>query len=140
MVHEKKIRITKKYNPEVGAIYKFSAISVLMLLLTGGFGQPRVIRGTVYSKDGNKAAGVLVTAHKSKGKYFTSFDGFYEIDANIKSKWIKFTFPDNRVEKLDIGEITRDVIDFGEDTQLNKSDSSGRDCSEKDIRMDKLNY
>ena len=118
----------------MGAIHKLLAILVFMLLISGGFCQPRVIHGTVYSKEGKKAAGVMVTAHKSKGKYFTSFDGFYEINANIKSKWIKFTFQD-REEKLDIVGITRDVIDFGEDPEWNKSDTISRKESEKDAKI-----
>jgi hypothetical protein len=114
-------------------IYKFLAMLVLLLLTINGFCQPRVIKGTVYNKEGKKAAGVMVTADKSKGKYFTSFDGFYEISANIKSKWIKFTFPD-RVEKLNIVGITRDVIDFGEDREWNKSDTTQRNKADKDVR------
>jgi hypothetical protein len=103
-------------------VYKSWGILALMFIMTIGSGQPRVIKGTVYSKDGKKVAGVIVTAHKSKEKYYTSFDGFYEINANIKSKWIKFTFPD-RVEKLNIEGINRDVIDFGEDGPRIKPDT-----------------
>jgi hypothetical protein len=121
----------------MGSIDKFLAMLVLMLLATGGFGKQRVIKGTVYSKDGKKAAGIMVTADRSKGKYFTSFDGYYEITANIKSKWIKFTFPD-RVEKISIEGITRDVIDFGEDPQWNKSDTTRRNEIVKDSEMNKL--
>jgi len=100
-------------------------VLALMFIVLEVFGQPRVIKGTVYMKDGKKAAGVIVTADKSKGKYFTSFDGLYEINANIKSKWIKFTFPD-RVEKLNIEGITRDVIDFGTGTERIKSEEALR--------------
>jgi hypothetical protein len=107
------------------AFYKSLAILALVLLTTLGFGQPRVIKGTVYNKNGKRAAGVIVTADKSKGKYFTSFDGIYEINANIKSKWLKFTFPD-REEKLNIVGITRDVIDFGNNIEENKSDTIRR--------------
>jgi hypothetical protein len=107
------------------AAYKLLVILLLMLIFSGGYSQPRVIKGTVYTKEGKKAAGVIVTADKSKGKYFTSFDGVYEINANIKSKWIKFTFPD-RVEKLNIEGITRDVIDYGADIQRIKSDKALR--------------
>lgn len=113
--------------------YKFLALMVLILSIIDGFGKPRVIKGTVYTNEGKKAAGVMVTADKSKGKYFTSFDGFYEISANIKSKWIKFTFPD-RVEKMNIVGITRDVIDFGEDRELNKSDKTQRNEVDKDVK------
>ncbi len=94
----------------------------LVLFTATAFAQPRVIKGTVYSKNGEKTAGVIVTADKSKDKYYTSFDGFYQINASIKSKWIKFTFPD-RVEKINIVGIKRDVIDFGEDPSWNKPDT-----------------
>ena len=92
--------------------YKLLALLIVMIIAAEGICQPRVIKGTVYTREGKRAAGVIVTADKSKGKYFTSFDGMYEINANIKSKWIKFTFPDKE-EKLNIEGITRDVIDFG---------------------------
>jgi hypothetical protein len=117
----------------MASIYKFLAILVLMFLITGGFGKPRVIKGTVYTNEGKKAAGVIVTADKSKGKYFTSFDGFYEISVNNKSKWIKFTFPD-RVEKLNIVGITRDVIDYGKDIEWNKSDTTPGNEIDKDFK------
>jgi hypothetical protein len=102
------------------AHYKLLVILVVMIIASEGICQPRVIKGTVYTRDGKKAAGVIVTADKSKGKYFTSFDGMYEINANIKSKWIKFTFPDKE-EKLNIEGITRDVIDFGKSIQEKNS-------------------
>lgn len=107
-----------------------------MFLITGAFGQPRVIKGTVYTKEGKRAAGVMVTAHKSNAKYFTSFDGIYEIKANIKSKWIKFTFPD-RVETLSIEGITRDVIDFG-NIEGNKPDTIRRNEIDKKVKISKI--
>lgn len=106
-------------------VYKAWVIIVFLFMTTLVSGQPRVIKGTVYSKEGKKVAGVIVTAHKSKGKYYTSFDGYYEINANIKSKWIKFTFPD-RVEKLNIEGISRDVIDFRENSKWTKPDTIKR--------------
>ena len=106
-------------------IFTLCEIMILICIATVGSCQPRLIKGTVYSKEGKKVAGVIVTAHKSKDKYFTSFDGYYKINANIKSKWIKFTFPD-RVEKLNIEGITRDVIDFGENPDWKKSDTIKR--------------
>ena len=114
----------------IAIIYRSLAILVLMLLLTGGFGQPRIIKGTVYAKDGKRVAGVMVTADKSKGKYFTSFDGMYEINAKIKSKWLKFTFPD-REEKMNIEGITRDVIDFGNNIEWNKPDTTRKNEVDK---------
>jgi len=117
----------------MSALYKSLTILVLVLLVTGGFGQPRVIKGTVYNKDGKKAAGVIVTADKSRGKYFTSFDGKYEISTNIKSKWLKFTFAD-RIEKFNIEGITRDVIDFGSNINRNKSDTIRRNEIDKKLK------
>jgi len=121
----------------MSAIFKSWGILALMFIMIIGSGQPRVIKGTVYSKDGKKAAGIIVTAHKSKEKYYTSFDGFYEINVNIKSKWIKFTFPD-RVEKLNLEGITRDVIDLGEDPAWKKSDTIRRNETDKETKSNKF--
>jgi tetratricopeptide (TPR) repeat protein len=70
----------------------------------------KAISGTVY-RDGKPAAGVEVTAHKSKDSFFTSFDGKYEIQISAKSKYLKFTFPDTEA-KHDLEGNTKDVIDF----------------------------
>lgn len=70
---------------------------------------PRVLKGTVYHS-GKPASGVLVTVHKSRATYFTSFDGKYELKADTKSKWIKFTFNDQST-KLDIDPNGSDYID-----------------------------
>ncbi|NQU54462.1 MAG: hypothetical protein HQ522_18210 [Bacteroidetes bacterium] len=63
--------------------------SVFMVAVTAAMAQ-RVIKGTVYM-DGELAAGVTVEAHKG-GLMMTSFDGLYEVEADAKTKWIKFTF------------------------------------------------
>ena len=76
----------------------------------------RTITGTVY-KDGEPAAGVTVDAHKASETFMTSFDGKYTVDADEKSKYIKFTFIDD-TRKLDIEGDTRDVIDFSFDGEL----------------------
>jgi hypothetical protein len=39
--------------------YKSLVTLVLMFIGTIGFGQPRLSKGTVYSKEGNKVAGVM---------------------------------------------------------------------------------
>ncbi len=72
---------------------------------------PRIIKGTVY-REGKPAAGVKVTAHKCKRSYFTSFDGKYELKADMDSKWIKFAFEDKE-EKLEINANSGDIIDWG---------------------------
>ena len=72
---------------------------------------PRIIKGVVY-RDGKPASGVRVTAHKARHGYFTSFDGKYELKADMKSKWIKFTFIDKE-ETIDLNANSGDIIDFG---------------------------
>ncbi|MEI7420945.1 MAG: hypothetical protein WCK18_02580 [Prolixibacteraceae bacterium] len=93
----------------------FKPYQLLFLLLTFGFlsiaAHPRIIKGTVY-RDGKPASGVQVSAHKAKRDYFTSFDGKYELKADMKSKWIKFTFND-KVEIINLDANSGDVIDFG---------------------------
>lgn len=69
----------------------------------------RVIKGTVYM-DGELAAGITVEAHKG-GSMMTSFDGLYEIEADAKTKWIKFTFIDES-KKLEIADKSGDTFDF----------------------------
>ncbi|MCF6357775.1 MAG: hypothetical protein L3J54_08200, partial [Draconibacterium sp.] len=69
----------------------------------------RVIKGTVYM-DGKLAAGITVEAHKG-GSMMTSFDGKYEIEADAKTKWIKFTFIDE-VKKLEIAGKPGDTFDY----------------------------
>ncbi len=76
----------------------------------------RVIKGTVY-RDGKIAAGVTIEAHKSSDTYMTSFDGKYEIKADAKSKYIKFTFIDD-ARKLDIEGNSSNVIDFSFDGKI----------------------
>ena len=101
----------------------FSALVLFLMLFNSECScKPRVIKGTVFTKEGKKASGVIVTAHRSKAKYYTSFDGTYEITASVKSKWLNFKFPDKN-ERLNIEDIKRDVINFGTDQQMNRSDS-----------------
>ncbi|MGQ8335962.1 tetratricopeptide repeat protein [Sunxiuqinia sp. A32] len=85
----------------------------------------RVIKGTVY-REGKPAAGVTVEAHKSSATFMTSFDGKYEIEADAKSKYLKFTFIDDS-RKLDIEGNSSNQIDFSFDGKLPtaKAESSG---------------
>ncbi|KOH42858.1 tetratricopeptide repeat protein [Sunxiuqinia dokdonensis] len=76
----------------------------------------RVVKGTVY-RGGEPAAGVTVEAHKSSGTFMTSFDGKYEIEVSDKSKYIEFTFIDDR-RKLDIEGNNSNVIDFSFDGEI----------------------
>jgi len=76
----------------------------------------RIIKGTVY-REGKPAAGVTVEAHRSSETKLTGFDGKYEIKADPKSKYLRFTFIDDS-RKLDIEGNTSDVIDFSFDGTL----------------------
>ena len=75
------------------AILRISLLiaAVVMVGITTAQAQ-RVIKGTVYM-DGEPAAGITVEAHKG-GEMMTSFDGKYEVEADEKSKYIRFTFID----------------------------------------------
>lgn len=94
----------------------------LLIVAAPGYSKPRIIKGTVYGKNGKEARGVVVTAHKSRDRYYTSFDGSYEIKAKSTSKWLSFKFPDEEV-KISIEGIERDVIDFKFQGQKQKSDT-----------------
>ncbi len=82
--------------------------SIVMIGVTVAQAQ-RVIKGTVYM-DGEPAAGITVEAHKG-GSMMTSFDGKYEVEADAKTKYIRFTFIDES-KKLDIEEKSGDVFDY----------------------------
>jgi len=99
----------------------------------------RVIKGTVYM-DGKPGAGITVEAHKG-GNMMTSFDGKYEIEADAKTKYIKFTFIDES-KKLDIEGKSGDVFDFAFSGEIpsaggsdNKGASGGVDLSSLDELM-----
>ncbi len=76
----------------------------------------RVVKGTVY-RGGEPAAGVNVEAHRSSDTFMTSFDGKYEIEVSDKTKYIEFTFIDDR-RKLDIEGNNSNVIDFSFDGEI----------------------
>lgn len=80
----------------------------------------RVLKGTVYM-DGKPAAGITVEAHKG-GTMMTSFDGKYEVEADAKTKWIKFTFIDDK-KTLDIEDKTGDVFDYAFTGELPSGDA-----------------
>lgn len=93
--------------------YKSLLVIILMCIfgITGVMAQPRVIKGTVYNPDGKPASGITVTANRSKDKFFTSFDGTYQLTIDAKSKYLKFKFPDQE-DKLDIEGNTSKVINY----------------------------
>lgn len=71
----------------------------------------RVIKGTVYM-EGEPASGVTVEAHKGSSM-MTSFDGKYEVTADPKSKYLKFTLlATGESKKFDLAEGANDEIDF----------------------------
>ncbi len=81
----------------------------------------RVVKGTVYM-DGKPAAGITVEVHKG-GDMMTSFDGKYELEADAKSKYIKFTFIDES-QKLEIEGKSGDVFDFAFTGDLPSADDA----------------
>ena len=86
----------------------------------------RVIKGTVY-KEGKPAAGVTVEAHRGS-KVMTSFDGKYEVNADSKTKWLKFTYI-NQSKRYDIPKNSGYEIDFYFDNikpvEINQNASDG---------------
>ena len=102
--------------------------SVLLIIFTAmviGATAQRVITGTVY-REGKPAAGVMVVGHKCSDSFYTSFDGKYQLNADAKSKWIKFSYADE-TKKLDIEGNTKNVIDFSFDGKM-PTESKGSDA------------
>lgn len=95
------------------AVFRISLLMAsLVLAAVTTIQAQRVIKGTVY-REGKPAAGVTVEAHRG-GTMMTSFDGKYEIEADEKTKWIRFTFI-NESERLEISDKPGDVFDFAFD-------------------------
>jgi hypothetical protein len=82
----------------------------MALASLSSFGNTRVLKGTIYWK-GKPASGVLVSVHKSKATYYTSFDGKFTLKADGKSEWIKFTF-NNQDTKITLDPNGSDYLDF----------------------------
>ena len=83
----------------------------------------RTIKGTVYM-DGEPAAGVTVEANRGSSM-MTSFDGKYEVTADAKSKYIKFTLmATGESKKFDLDEKSLGVIDFAFTGSLPGTDDS----------------
>jgi tetratricopeptide (TPR) repeat protein len=93
-------------------IFRFSLlIAAVFIAAANNSLAQRVIKGTVY-KDGKPAAGVTVEAHRG-GSMMTSFDGLYQVPADAKSKYIKFTLmATDESKRLDLEGKTGDVFDF----------------------------
>ncbi|NQU86451.1 MAG: hypothetical protein HQ541_11880 [Mariniphaga sp.] len=85
-------------------------VTIALLSVMGAMAQ-RIIKGTVY-KEGEPAAGITVEAHRGGGTtMMTSFDGLYEVEADAKTKWVKFTFIDESKRYI-MEENSGDNIDF----------------------------
>lgn len=89
-----------------------SFLFVLIILATANTTiAQRVIKGTVYI-DGKPASGVTVEAQKGSSM-MTSFDGKYEVTADSKSKYLKFTLlSTGESKKFDLVEGSINEIDF----------------------------
>lgn len=107
--------------------------TVVMISVTIAEAQ-RVVKGTVYM-DGKPAAGITVEVHKG-GEMMTSFDGKYELEADAKSKNIKFTFIDES-KKLDIEGKSGNVFDFAFTGSL-PSEGGSSDEGSGDINLSSL--
>jgi tetratricopeptide (TPR) repeat protein len=94
--------------------------SIGLLMVNSGMAQ-RVIKGTIYN-NGEPMAGVNVEAHKG-GTMMTSFDGKYEVEADAKTKWIKFTYLDDS-RKVDLDENSGDVINYAFDGNIPSGDAA----------------
>jgi tetratricopeptide (TPR) repeat protein len=85
--------------------------ALIVLASVYGTMAQRVIKGTVYM-DGEPAAGVTVEAQRGSSM-MTSFDGKYEVTADSKSKFIKFTLmATNESKRMDLNESSAGEIDF----------------------------
>jgi len=84
-----------------------------LIVFAGFYGAiaQRVLKGTVYM-DGEPAAGITVEAHRGS-QMMTSFDGKFEVTADPKSKYIKFTLmATSESKRLDLNENSPGEIDF----------------------------
>ncbi len=75
----------------------------------------RVVKGTVYN-NGEPAAGVTVEVHRG-GSMMTSFDGKYELEADDRSRWIRFTSVTDS-ERFDISDKQGNQFDFAFDGKI----------------------
>lgn len=98
--------------------YRLSLLIAAIFMVAANYSQAqRVIKGTVYN-GGKPVAGIKVEAHKG-GTMMTSFDGKYEVAADAKSKYIKFTvMATDENKKLDIEGNTNNEIDFAFDGKM----------------------
>jgi tetratricopeptide (TPR) repeat protein len=94
----------------------------------------RTIKGTVYM-DGEPAAGVTVEAHKGS-EMMTSFDGKYEVTADAKSKYIKFTLmATGESKRFDLDERSVGEIDFAFTGVIPGAEGSEEEVESGDINL-----
>jgi len=94
----------------------------------------RTIKGTVYM-DGEPAAGVTVEAHRGSSM-MTSFDGKYEVTADAKSKYIKFTLmATGESKKFDLDERSVGVIDFAFTGVIPGGEGSAEEASSGEVNL-----
>ena len=106
-------------------------VTIVTVAVAAGNAQ-RVIKGTVYM-DGEPAAGITVEVHKG-GSMLTSFDGKYELEADAKSKWIKFTYIDDS-KRLDIEGQSGDVFDFAFTGSIPTGDNTGASSASGEVNL-----
>ncbi|WP_321288065.1 tetratricopeptide repeat protein [uncultured Sunxiuqinia sp.] len=108
-------------------------LTIAIVVITGFSSiAQRVIKGTVY-REGEPAAGVTVEAHKSNDTFMTSFDGKYEIEADEKSKYLRFTFIDDS-RKFDIEGNSSNKIDFSFDGEIPTGGATADESGDVDLR------
>ncbi len=115
------------------AILRITFLLAAVVIIGVTFAQAqRVIKGTVYM-DGEPAAGINVEVHKG-GAMMTSFDGKYEVEADAKSKYIKFTFIDES-KKLEIEGKSGDVFDFAFTGEIPSADGSSSVAESGEVNL-----
>ena len=108
-------------------------IALIVLAAINSAMAQRTFKGTVYM-DGEPAAGVTVEAHKGSSM-MTSFDGKYEVTADAKSKYIKYTLmATGESKKFDLDERSVGVIDFAFTGVI-----PGAEGNEKEVATGELN-
>jgi tetratricopeptide (TPR) repeat protein len=127
------IKTKKQKNTIMKTLSRITFLFALIVLaaITSTMAQ-RVIKGTVYM-DGEPAAGITVEAHKGSSM-MTSFDGKYEVTADPKSKYIKFTLmATGESKKFDLVEQSLGEIDFAFTGVLPGADGDAAEVASGDL-------
>lgn len=114
------------------AVFRIALLGAFLVLVAATAIQAqRVIKGTVY-REGKPAAGVTVESHRG-GTMMTSFDGKYEIEADAKTKWIRFTFI-NESQRMDISDKPGDVFDFAFDGKMPGDEAESEETGDVNLK------